>query len=94
MDNHLISNDYRLVNGTRVVNWGRYSEGVFFAKDGFYDLDGKKVIDISEYTNQIMNQPYFDDGKCEIIVTNPDGVKFSGVIEKTGKFLKELTPVD
>ncbi|MBQ9949385.1 MAG: hypothetical protein IJO93_01530, partial [Clostridia bacterium] len=66
------------------------SEGLFFAYDGFYDTDGNKVIDLSEYAGRIENRPEFHDGKAEIEVSNPSGVRFHATIDKNGTFLSDF----
>lgn len=69
---------------------GRYSEGKFFSYDGFYDIDGNKVIDLSEYAGLIINQPYFLNNECELIAKNSNGTKYKAVIDSDGNFISEF----
>lgn len=70
---------------------GKYSEGMFFSHDGFYDLDGNKLISLSKYKGLIVNQPYFSNGQCRITVQNSDGKRFYGTIDTSGSFIEPLT---
>lgn len=70
---------------------GQYSEGLFFAYDGFYDLDCNKVIDLSEYAGLIINQPYFVNGQCSLIAENSNGTQYTGIIDTSGAFISEFT---
>lgn len=73
---------------------GQYSEGMFFAYDGFYDINENKVIDLSEYAGLIINNPKFVDGKCELIAENANGTKYKAVIDVNGSFISEFTQID
>lgn len=70
---------------------GQYREGLFFAYDGFYNLDGERIIDLSEYAGKINNQPYFKDGKCKLYAENENGTIFTAEIDKNGNFITEFT---
>lgn len=70
---------------------GAYSEGLFFAYDGFYDIDCKKIINLSKYAGRIKNHPYFSGGICELIAENENGTKFVATIDNTGNFISEFT---
>ena len=74
---------------------GIYANGLFFAYDGFYEIDGTRVIDLSEYAGQITNHPHFSfDGKCTIIATNPNGKQFQAIIDANGNFISDFTAID
>lgn len=73
---------------------GRYSEGLFFSFDGFYDIDGDLKIDLSEYAGLIINQPYFQNGRCELVAKNPNGTKYEAVIDLNGLFISEFTKIE
>lgn len=73
---------------------GRYSEGLFFSFDGFYDIDGKLKIDLSEYAGLIINQPYFQNGRCELVAKNPNGTKYNAIIDLNGLFISEFTEIE
>lgn len=82
------------VECTSTKNLGEYSEGKFFAYDGFYDIEGNKVIDLTEYAGRITNWPYFFDGQCILTAKNENGTEYKGVIDSTGKFISEFAEVN
>lgn len=68
------------------------SEGLFFAADDcFYNIDGKKVIDLSRYNIDIWENgaPYFKNGECTFITENDRGTEFEVTIDISGKVLSE-----
>lgn len=69
----------------------RFSEGMFFARDGFYDGKGNKVIDLSEYADQIINEPFFVDGKAVLVAINSAWTEYEAVIDRDGTFISEFT---
>lgn len=69
---------------------GQFSEGVFFSYDGFYNIGGKRVIDLHEYAGLIMNQPHFENGRCKLIAYNENGTKYVGEIDIEGNFISEF----
>ena len=70
--------------------YGIYSEGVFFAGNCFYDLDGNIVIDLSEYSpGKFRNEPYFENDKCYLEITNNAGTEYYTEIDHEGNFLYE-----
>ena len=73
---------------------GRYSEGVFFSYDGFYDVSENKVIDLSEYAGLITNQPYFANGQCKLVAVNENGTEFAATIDLNGNFISEFTKTE
>lgn len=73
---------------------GQYSEGMFFAYDGFYDINENKVIDLSEYAGLIINNPQFVDGECELIAKNENGTRYKAVIDLNGNFISEFAQID
>lgn len=85
--------DYYLYCGG-YKNVGRYSEGVFFAYDGFYDIDFNLVIDLAEYAGLIVNQPYFSNGICTLIAENDIGTQFEAIINIDGEFIQEFTKIE
>lgn len=70
---------------------GRYAEGVFFCYDGFYDINGRQVIDLANYAGRIENHPYFDNGESELIVENSNGTEYRAVIDADGNYISEFT---
>lgn len=73
---------------------GRYSEGLFFSYDGFYNLNGEMQINLSEYAGLIINQPYFENGTCMLIAENEIGTRFVAEIDSSGRYLTEFTKLD
>ena len=70
--------------------YGIYSEGVFFAGNCFYDLDGNIVIDLSEYSpGKFRNEPYFENDKCYLEITNNAGTEYYTEIDHEGNFIYE-----
>lgn len=41
-----------------------------------------------------MNEPYFENGQCRLIVCNENGMKYTGEIDIEGNFLSEFTVVN
>lgn len=73
---------------------GRYSEEVFFSYDGFYNINCEKVIDLSKYAGTIINRPYFENGKCELIAENENGTKYIAIIDKQGNFVSQFSETE
>lgn len=73
---------------------GQYAEGVFFSYDGFYDVNGNLVIDLSEYAGLIKNRPYFNNGECRLVAENENGTEFAATIDLNGNFISEFTKID
>lgn len=82
-----------------------YSDGVYynFKDKKFYDLNGDTVIDLSEYDvessdkysgvsarNKLEEYVFDEYGYCNIVVKNPSGKKYYGIINKDGEWIKEL----
>ena len=71
---------------------GILSEGLFLCSDKcFYNTNGQKSIDLSEYSIDIWNQSgiFFKDGKCTFEVKNSLGTKFLITIDSSGTVLSE-----
>lgn len=78
---------------------GPLSDGLFamgyFSSDevcAFFNVDGKKVLDVSEYDIRYTRDtydryPYFENGEFRFITTNEAGTKYDMIIDKTGKVL-------
>lgn len=78
---------------------GPLSDGLFAmgydygsSVNAFYNVDGNKVLDVSEYkihyTNDTHNEyPYFENGQFKFVTTNEAGTKYDMIIDKTGKVL-------
>lgn len=83
-----------------------YSQGLYYncTDNKFYDINGNCKIDLSNYD---VENPYkytgsydgkvkkyvFDEaGLCKIIVNNPSGKKYYGLIDTEGKWVIELQP--
>lgn len=90
-----------------------YSEGLIaylsFASgksdiNGFYNIRGEKVIDLSKYDlsdkvydingiggdNKIMQSFVFEDGKCTFYITNDQGTDYKITINKKGKVIDSI----
>lgn len=68
---------------------GVLSEGLFFCQDqGFYDLNGRKLIDLSSYT-LADKDIYFRNGECSFKASNDLGNSFEITIDKTGAVLRQ-----
>lgn len=72
-------------------NVGVYSEGLFWAFNGFYDLDCNLVIDLSQY--DIENTPYFSNGTC-LLTISKNGELWNVHIDQSGNFLDEPTKIN
>jgi len=82
-----------------------YSEGLFyrpwFEKRGFYDINGRLVIDLSDLITIATNReyiesqepPYFQDEYCLLVLLNPQGSRFFTIIDKTGNQMFEPRPI-
>lgn len=81
---------------------GEYSDGLFYfagtKSDGqyakppaFYDISGKKIIDLSKYKIRAgwSQCPIFLDGYCVLNLSNPQGVGYYTIIDKSGKEMFE-----
>lgn len=82
-----------------------YSNGVYynFEDKKFYDLDGNAIIDLSEFdvessdkyfgvsaSNKLGEYVFDKYGYCNIVVKNPSGKNYYGIINKNGEWIKEL----
>lgn len=75
---------------------GKYSGGLFFCNNGFYDSTGNKIIDLSQYEKQIyeyysstVNGPYFGDGErtVKVYMNGADGEKYYIEVDCSGNFI-------
>ena len=74
---------------------GKYSCGLFFCGDGFYNTSGGRVINLSSYKKQIFEYygcydgPYFEseDGTAKIYMIGADGEVYYMEVDYEGKFL-------
>ena len=84
--------------GNRVL--GPLADGFFAMGDigslkAFYDINGKKVLDVSEYEIQVADDtygksPYFENGQFKFVATNEAGTKYDMVIDKSGNVLSSV----
>ena len=79
-----------------VAHVGEYSNGLFYFSNFFFDRQGNKVIDLSNYAVQSWgyffgrNQlPKFVDGYALIPLINPQGAPFFTIIDMNGNFMFE-----
>lgn len=96
-----------IIDETTTDKWsghviGPLSNGLFAVGDSyditaFYDEEGNKVIDMSEYDVDIYNYkddngkyPYFENGQFKFVTTNEAGNKYNMIIDKTGKVLSSI----
>ena len=69
---------------------GALAEGMIFASDDcFYDVNMRKVIDLSEY-NVVSSLVYFQNGTCTFTAKNELGTKFKITIDKSGNVISEV----
>lgn len=72
-----------------------YSEGLLAisSKYGqllyFYNAQGKKVLDISEYNTYDAEKGFFENGRVSFYVKNELGTKFELTIDTTGALIEE-----
>ena len=55
----------------------------------FYDTQGKKVLDISEYKTYDAEKGFFENGRVSFYVKNELGTKFELTIDATGALIEE-----
>ncbi len=79
------------------VNYTPYSEGLYAITDyytwgehqnyeGFYDIDGNRVIDLSQY--KFANNNFaFKNGVCEMVIINDQNSYYKITIDKTGNVI-------
>jgi len=74
----------------RIYALSRYTEGLLFFQNGFYDIEGNNVIDLSRYSFfRNVSDFYFLGEYCLIIIRNPQNTSFYTIIDKTGKQMFE-----
>lgn len=64
---------------------GQYAENVFWGGKNFYNIDGSVAINLSDY--DIVNAPYFENGKSYVEIQNNSGTIYYTEIDHQGKFL-------
>ncbi|MCH5316882.1 MAG: hypothetical protein J1E05_02790 [Eubacterium sp.] len=79
-----------LVDGLFAMGYS-YSDSV----NAFYDINGKKILDVSEYKIHYTRDtygkyPYFENGQFKFVTTNEAGTKYDMIIEKTGKVIESV----
>lgn len=70
------------------------SEGLFFCSDNcFYNLNGRKTIDLSDYSIDLWDNGdfYFESGTCSFKAENSLSTTFIITIDSSGKVLSEVT---
>jgi len=72
---------------TKHADFGIYSNDLFWFWGSFFDLEGNKVLDLSEY--RVENIPMFYEGRAYIQITQ-NGKLWETEIDKQGNFLYEL----
>lgn len=75
---------------------GKYSEGLFFADGGFYDINGELQIDLSQYNGKFIstNPPYFENGVSVMHLIGEDGNEYIIEINLQGEILSGPTIVE
>lgn len=72
---------------------GAYSDGLWYYQGVFYNAEGTKVVDISQYSEQIDEADYvypvFKDGYSVIVLKGVDGNTYYTVIDMQGNFMFE-----
>jgi hypothetical protein len=77
---------------------GPLSEGLFYFSDknidgevqGFFDINGTKAIDLSEYNLSVSNSnAMFSGGYCLLYLQNDQGSSYYTVIDKSGQMMFE-----
>lgn len=69
-----------------INNVKQIGDGLFYANDAFYDMDGKKAFDFNRYYGEFN---HFENGKLEVIRTIETGTKYRVIIDKTGKVISD-----
>ena len=76
-----------------VYRTGEYADGLWYYEGCFYDADGQKIVDISQYSRQIENvnyyYPVFKNGYSVIVLQGADGGTYYTVINMQGQFMFE-----
>lgn len=74
------------VDGFYGLNTGKYSEGLVYIKEAFYDENGNKAIDLAD--QNVDNLPVFVDGYAFVTFDNGSNEYYT-IMDKTGQFLFE-----
>lgn len=66
-----------------------YNDGLFYYNRAFYDIDGNKVIDVSNYDLSSLKSGtmIFDNGQCTFPIKNDQGTRYDITIDKTGNVI-------
>lgn len=88
------------INGNIMVNKTRETEVyvnddmIYFRnysnskENGFYNIEGERIIDLSEYDIQSYALAFID-GECSFIVKNPSNQNYQITIDKEGKIINQ-----
>lgn len=99
-----------IMSDNEVVNVNPYSEGLFASysnggestKNGFYNINGEKVIDLSDYLICTPDQDFlfeskygakplvFNNGYCHMDIRNDQGTKYRITIDKEGNVVESI----
>jgi len=74
------------------VTASQFSKGSINYRQGFYNINGDLVIDLSDYIiDSSYNNPLpeFTDGYCLLSLNNPQGTRFFTIIDKNGNQMFE-----
>jgi len=76
-------------DGYQKEKCGIYSDGLFYLEKKFYNSQGEEILDVSNYNLDSSQYPFFKEGKCLLVLKNPNGVAFHTEIDKKGSRLYE-----
>jgi len=78
-------------NSEAVKSMGVLADYLTNYTEGFYDIDGNLVIDLSQYNIQATPE-FTDDGYCLLTMANPQGDQFYTIIDTHGNMNFEARP--
>jgi len=68
------------------LSFGPLSEGLFYADNGLYDMNGNLKVDLSDY-NIVGYEYLVKDGKFYFEFKNPGGTRYFAEVDLKGKLL-------
>lgn len=71
-------------------SWG----GSGYSYEGFFNLNGEQIIDLTEYHILDYHDYRFQDGEYTITCSNDNGVKYNITFDTTGKIISQEKPLE